>query len=136
MTNFSNGTLVFIIFESLAFIVSVCGNSMIVYIMITKKELARTSNKYILSVAFADLLYGIYVIPLGVVQVSHQSPCFQFITLSIKMIVPDRVQSTAWLSNLFVYELFSNVCCHCISYNTFASLNWQIFCNLLSNIAS
>lgn len=71
MNNFSGVVLLIIIFESVAFIISVLGNSIIIYVLISKRKLSRISNKYILSVAIADLLFGIYVIPLGVVQVSH-----------------------------------------------------------------
>lgn len=61
---------IFIVLEAVCSILSVLGNLIVIYVMISTKELARISNKYILSVAIADFLVGIFVIPLVVVQVS------------------------------------------------------------------
>lgn len=59
--------------EFIAFILSVLGNFLVIYSIISKKELSRTSNKYILSVSFADFLIGLLVIPFGVFKVRNVS---------------------------------------------------------------
>lgn len=59
--------------EFIAFILSVPGNFFVMYAIISKKELARTSNKYILSVSTADFLVGLLMIPFASYKVRNVS---------------------------------------------------------------
>lgn len=54
---------VFILLEALAFVFCVIGNSIVIYVMTREKKLQRKSNYYIVSVAIADILVGLVVIP-------------------------------------------------------------------------
>lgn len=67
---FNIQTVVAIILEVIAFILSVIGNSVVIYVMTREKKLKRKSNIYILSVAVADFLVGIVAIPIGIMNVS------------------------------------------------------------------
>lgn len=62
---------IYFILETVAMILIVCGNLVVVYVMIFKKKLIKPSHSFILSVAIADLLMGLVVIPLGILTVSH-----------------------------------------------------------------
>lgn len=66
---------IFITLEVITFVLSVLGNLAIIYVILSRKRLARKSNKYILSVSVADFLVGVYVIPFGVVKVSLRIIC-------------------------------------------------------------
>lgn len=61
---------IYFLCEAIALILGVSGNLIVIYVMICKKKLARSSNKFIVSVAFADLSVGLIAIPIGVTTVS------------------------------------------------------------------
>jgi ABC-type proline/glycine betaine transport system permease subunit len=69
--------IVFLIFEFIAFVLSVFGNAIVCYVMIFKKNLSKPSMKYILSTTIADLLAGLIAIPIGVAKVLMTN-CFEF----------------------------------------------------------
>lgn len=71
---FGIAIIAFIILESIACIFSVVGNVIVIYAMTREKKLERKSNIYVLSVAFADLLVALVVIPLTVYNVRIGSP--------------------------------------------------------------
>lgn len=54
---------IFTVFEATAFVLSVFGNLLVIYVMAKKKKLKKKSNYYIISVAVADLLTGLVGIP-------------------------------------------------------------------------
>lgn len=58
-----------IFLEVIAFVLSVLGNLLIIYVVTRNKKLSNKSYKYILSLSITDLLIGIYVIPFGVIKV-------------------------------------------------------------------
>lgn len=63
----------FFTFELIVFLFTVVGNAIVIYVMAQKKNMKRKSNIYILSVAVADLLVGLVVIPLAGLNVSTES---------------------------------------------------------------
>lgn len=63
--------------ESLAFVITVIGNLIVIYVMTREKMLLRKSNIYILSVAFADLLMGLMGVPMSILNVSAETLCHQ-----------------------------------------------------------
>lgn len=60
----------FSIVEFSLFLCSIIGNSVVIYVISRDKKLKSKSNYHILSVATADLLIGLFGIPLGVTAVS------------------------------------------------------------------
>lgn len=60
---------VYLVYEVGLFLMSVIGNSIVCYVMISKKKLTRPSMKYIFSMAVADLLGGLIGIPVGLMKV-------------------------------------------------------------------
>lgn len=60
----------FVLADLIAFILSVVGNFAVCYVIIKDKKLSRTGSKFILSVAVADFLVGLIVIPIGIMRVS------------------------------------------------------------------
>lgn len=65
-------TGIYLFIESIAFLLSVSGNLLVCYAVISSKKRQRLSNKYILSVAVADLLVGAFAIPAAVLKVSNR----------------------------------------------------------------
>lgn len=59
----------YVIIESIAFLLSVSGNLLVCYAVISNKKRQRLSNKYIFSVAVADLLVGTFAIPAAILKV-------------------------------------------------------------------
>lgn len=55
--------------EFCAFFFSVFGNLIVIYVVISSRELNRSSNKCLLNVAIADLLLGLFAVPSGVLKV-------------------------------------------------------------------
>lgn len=55
--------IVVTLLEVWACVFSVFGNSVVIYVMSREKKLRRKSNYYVISVAIADLLVGLVVIP-------------------------------------------------------------------------
>lgn len=64
--------VVFIVLEIWAFISSVVGNSLVLYVMTREKKLRRQSNYHIISVAVSNLLFGAIGIPFTVYAVRMQ----------------------------------------------------------------
>lgn len=62
--------ITFTLLEVWAFVFSVFGNSIVIYVMTRQKKLRRKSNNYIISVAAADLLIGLVGIPCSIYMVS------------------------------------------------------------------
>lgn len=60
---------VYVILEAVSFVFCMVGNIAVIYVLVTKKKLSRTSNMYILSTSVADFLIGFFVIPYGIMQV-------------------------------------------------------------------
>ena len=50
-------------------ICTVCGNTLVLYAIQTEKRLRTVSNLYILSLAFADLVVGLFVMPLNAINI-------------------------------------------------------------------
>lgn len=68
-----------LIFNFAMFLSSVVGNSVIIYVISRDEKLKSKSNYHILSVAVADLLIGLFGIPVSVSSVSwirHRSRAF------------------------------------------------------------
>lgn len=61
--------IVFMVIDFGLFCCSIIGNSIVIYVISRDKKLKSKSNYHILSVATADLLIGLFGIPLGVVAV-------------------------------------------------------------------
>lgn len=61
--------IVYLSLEFLAFFLIVIGNFIVCYAVLSNKKRQRLSNKYILSVASADLLVGLIGIPSAVLKV-------------------------------------------------------------------
>lgn len=61
--------IVYLLLEFLAFFLIVIGNFIVCYAVLSNKKRQRLSNKYILSVASADLLVGLFGIPSAVLKV-------------------------------------------------------------------
>lgn len=61
--------VVYLLLEFLAFFLIVIGNFIVCYAVLSNKKRQRLSNKYILSVASADLLVGLFGIPSAVLKV-------------------------------------------------------------------
>lgn len=55
--------VIFMLLDLCAFVLSVSGNSMVIYVMSRERKLRKKSNYYIISVAMADLLIGVIGIP-------------------------------------------------------------------------
>lgn len=62
--------VLFVFIDFLLFFGSVIGNSLIIYVIIHYKKVQTKSNDLILSVAFADLLIGLFGVPLFIIRVS------------------------------------------------------------------
>lgn len=62
--------IVFIVLDFGFFCCSIVGNSVVIYVISRDHKLKSKSNYHILSVAVADLLIGLFGIPLGVIAVS------------------------------------------------------------------
>lgn len=62
--------IVFSIVDFCLFLSSIIGNSIVIYVISRDKKLKTKSSYHILSVATADLLIGLFGIPLGVIAVS------------------------------------------------------------------
>lgn len=80
------------------FCCSVIGNSVVIYVISRDKNLKSKSSYHILSVACADLLIGLFGIPLGVTAVSLSE--FQF-TLVISDLI-SRVLPVGRMTCIFV----------------------------------
>lgn len=61
--------VIFATLEVWAFVFSVFGNSIVIYVMSREKKLRRRSNYYIVSVAIADFLVGLIGIPCSIYMV-------------------------------------------------------------------
>lgn len=61
------------IIEVLAGVVSVIGNAVVIYVMTRDKMLKRLSNYYVISIAVADFLAGIILIPVTLIVVSEKT---------------------------------------------------------------
>lgn len=73
--------IVFVSLEVWAFVFSVVGNSVVIYVMSREKKLRRKSNYYIISVAIADILIGLVGIPCSIYMVkSGLLICLQNLT--------------------------------------------------------
>lgn len=79
----------FTVLEMWSFFFSVIGNSIVIFVMTREKKLRRKSNFYVISVAFADLLMGVFAIPFSVYLVKwnifmlrfcHRMFSFQIVT--------------------------------------------------------
>lgn len=64
--------IAYVLFDVTAIVLSVVGNSIVIYVMTRDKKLRRTSNYYIILVAVADLLVGSIGIPCCIYMVSFQ----------------------------------------------------------------
>lgn len=62
---------IYMVLEVIAFTLGISGNLIVIYIVIFKKGLSKTSNKFILSVSIADFLVSIYVVPFGIFKVRN-----------------------------------------------------------------
>lgn len=62
--------IIFTIVDLCLFLCSIIGNSIVIYVISRDKKLKSKSNYHILSVATADLLIGLFGIPLGFTAVS------------------------------------------------------------------
>lgn len=60
----------FVFVDFLLFVGSVVGNFIIIFVIVRYKKVQTKSNDLILSVAFADLLIGLFGVPLFLVKVS------------------------------------------------------------------
>lgn len=60
---------VYILLEIIALILTVIGNFVVCYAVLTKQSQKKTS-KYILSVSLADFFVGVFAIPSGIMKVS------------------------------------------------------------------
>lgn len=67
----------YVLIESIAFLLSVSGNLLVCYAVISNKKRQRLSNKYIFSVAFADLLVGAFAIPAAILKVRKRGVLVQ-----------------------------------------------------------
>lgn len=66
MNTFNITRLAFIgIFEPWVLLFSIFGNLIVIYVMTRRAKLKRQSNYYIVSLALADLLTGVIVVPLS-----------------------------------------------------------------------
>lgn len=65
----------YIFIESLAIVLGVIGNLLVIYVVVTEACLARRSNKYILSTAIADFLIGSVVNSFEIYKVSEIEFC-------------------------------------------------------------
>lgn len=61
---------IYLILEIIAMVLCVSGNLIVVYVMIFKKKLVKSTHLFIVSVAFADLLMGLVAITEGILIVS------------------------------------------------------------------
>lgn len=61
--------LAYVLLEVISLVLCVVGNMAVIYVLITKRKLSRTSNMYILSTSIADFLIGFFVIPFRMLQV-------------------------------------------------------------------
>lgn len=61
---------IYLFFETVAIVLIVAGNLVVVYVMIYKKKLEKPSHMFIVSVAVADLLIAFISIPEGMLVVS------------------------------------------------------------------
>ena len=66
---------VFALLEAWAFVFSVLGNFLVIYVMTREKKLRRKSNYYIISVASVDLLVGLFGIPGSIFMVRRFACC-------------------------------------------------------------
>lgn len=63
-------TILFFLSELIAFLLTVIGNLVVIWVMSREKMLRKKSNHYVLSVSFADLLVGLVALPSGVAKVT------------------------------------------------------------------
>ena len=76
-------------------ITTVCGNTVVIYLIITRRTLHITANWFILSLSFADLLVGLVVIPTYIIHTF-------WITLNIPALLA--------FYNLILYVSVGNLC--------------------------
>lgn len=65
--------VIFVLLELVAFVLSVFGNIIVLYVMTREKKLRRKSNFFIISIAVADLLIGLIEIPTSFLNVRSES---------------------------------------------------------------
>lgn len=66
---------IFAIFELLAFLLSVFGNFVVIYVMTRKRKLRRKSSYHIISVAVADFINGLIGVPASLYTVRLLELC-------------------------------------------------------------
>lgn len=96
--------IVFFIVDFSLFCCSVIGNSLVIYVISRDKKLKSKSNFHILSVAFADLLIGLFGIPLGVWAVSKRNQSVDnnfFLLISTLNIFRDSLVHLTTFNNVY-----------------------------------
>lgn len=127
---------VYVILEAVSFVFCMVGNIAVIYVLVTKKKLSRTSNMYILSTSVADFLIGFFVIPYGIMQVIWFCNSWNF----LKRWKQTYRITGFWSSSSRVSALrLSNFVCSLFLWSitdiAVGRCNWQISSNLLSNIS-
>lgn len=64
--NYVLATIIIVLIESVMGLIIIIGNSVVIYVMTREKKLRKLSNYHITSLAVADLLVGIVVIPIEI----------------------------------------------------------------------
>ncbi|CAF1183199.1 unnamed protein product [Rotaria sordida] len=85
-------------------IFTIFGNLLVLYAIGTEKRLRAVSNLFILSLAFADLIVGIFVMPLSAANIMIGQWPFSFVLCQI-WLSTDYVASTASIFNLVLLSL-------------------------------
>lgn len=64
--------IIFVIVDFGLFCCNVIGNAVVIYVISRDRKLKSKSNYHIMSLAVADLIIGLFGIPLGVLAVSYR----------------------------------------------------------------
>lgn len=90
---------------SLVSIITFLGNLLVIYAIRTEKRLQTVSNHFICSLAVADFLIGIYVMPMSIIYFVGDFQWSYGIVLCQMWLSVDYVSSTSSIFNLFILSL-------------------------------
>ncbi|XP_069142527.1 histamine H1 receptor-like [Argopecten irradians] len=85
-------------------LLTVVGNAMVLHAVRTERRLQTVSNMYIVSLAVADLIVGIFVMPVSTVYIFTEEWIFGVAVCQIWIVI-DYTASTASILNLFILSV-------------------------------
>lgn len=130
----------FIILAVSAFVLSVFGNFVVIYVMTRERRLRKKSNYYIISVALADLLIGLLGIPFSAYAVKWQlwerQKNFGSLFANQWILILGNHWWTKTFLLLFVSLFVAAGDIDRFNIFSVSRVNWSLLCHLSSNFLS